>query len=297
VQEAELFIESMSTSFDTVADDMPTQFLGLETRPKLVHTVGAVGSVTWTPVANSLGYTGIFASGAQNVILRFSSGGQPVSTDGNVSGFVPGLAFKFLRDKVPSASLFALHSLIGENNYNFFAHDWSNHVPDMPYDIGFAVTLIRDTFAKASDYPTYLGLTHLAQYDASGNKVASPRFPWRIIIHSTAKWHSAFPSTDPGLPFYEQLPKVLVPGPLFSIFAIDNPVNDSVITSAVLIAKVALTSAVTPSMFGDKTLFFQHCNLETDMKTFPQWESAALQIQAAQRNSKTLIEYPDLPWK
>jgi len=299
-QQAELFIESMDLSFNTVADDMPKQFLGLQTRMKLVHSVGAVGVVNWAPVPNRLNYTGIFASGARNAIIRFSSGAQPIrnGTSFGVGGFVPGIAIKFLRNGVHSANLFSLNSvgLAGQTDCNFFAHDWSNHAPELSSSAPFALKLVRSTFAKASDYPTYLGLLPLAQYDSSGKLATKPRFPWRLVIHPTTQVHNAFPSTCSSVPFEQQLSNGLTRGPLFSVYAIDSPINDRNVGTAVLIARISLTSPVTTSMFGDKTLFFQHASLEGDFVVRPDWQSTADQIQAAQRNSIYPISYPDLPW-
>jgi hypothetical protein len=71
---AELFIEDMNLSFDTYGDDMPDQFL--QRRPKLIHSVGVVADGVWKPVANNLGYTGVF-QGCDNLYIRLSLAKTP----------------------------------------------------------------------------------------------------------------------------------------------------------------------------------------------------------------------------
>jgi len=138
-QVSQLLLEDMGTSFDTVADDMPTQFLGLEYRKKIVHSVGAVGLAKWVVVPNNLSYTGIFATGCDNVIMRFSSAFRPGTTNSTAqANLAPAFGLKFLRDDIPSANVFALGSLLGQTSYNFFMHDVSNHLPDIPNNSPFA---------------------------------------------------------------------------------------------------------------------------------------------------------------
>jgi len=47
--------------------------LGLAVRPKTVHSVGVVQEIKWVPEANN-GYTGMFSSGADYGIIRYSVG-------------------------------------------------------------------------------------------------------------------------------------------------------------------------------------------------------------------------------
>lgn len=67
----QLFIESMDTTMDTVGDDMPRQVLGLQRRPKLVHTVGAVALAVWEPLKGH-NYSGVFAGGVRRASVLFT---------------------------------------------------------------------------------------------------------------------------------------------------------------------------------------------------------------------------------
>jgi len=298
VEEAEFLIEPMKTTFETSADDLPRNYFGLSPRKKLIHTVGVVGQVKWTPVASRYNYTGIFQSGAANAFLRMSSTGQP-EVNGTVieNQYTPGLAFKFLRDGVPAASLFALNKLGSQESNNFLRHDFSNHVPDVPFNAPIGAQVLRSTFGKASAFPASLGLSGLAEYDSGGYKAPHPRFPWRVILHPSSAAHSLMPEVYPGVPYWVQMPKYFnKPIPLFQVYAIDDPRDDANVASAVLIGRVDLLGPVTTSHFGDRQLFFQHWNLESDLAYRPEWTSYAKSISLAQRQSNVTITYPDLPW-
>jgi hypothetical protein len=295
VEEAELFVEGMPLTFDTVADDMPMEVLGFIRRKKLLHAVGLVASAVWKPVSNSLGYTGIFASGSQDLIVRLSTGNQP-STEGNSSGMIPAVALKFLRDGVPSGNI---HLLGGgpQDSFNFFAHDFSNHSPDFPFNSPPAALVLRDLFLTASAYPTYVGLSRAAELDSSGQKPSgTPNYPWRIILHPSAALHNAFPDSNPNELWYKQLPASISPGTIFTVWAIDSPLNDNAVQSAVQIAEIISTTTFAESSFGDTMLFYQHTGLEVDFKYKPSWAKLALQVQNWQRNQTTQYAYQDLPW-
>jgi len=297
-QVSQLLLEDMGTSFDTVADDMPTQFLGLEYRKKIVHSVGAVGLAKWVVVPNNLSYTGIFATGCDNVIMRFSSAFRPGTTNSTAqANLAPAFGLKFLRDDIPSANVFALGSLLGQTSYNFFMHDVSNHLPDIPNNSPFAEKMVRDKFAQASDFPMMLGLSHLAAYDQHGKKVSgSLNFPFKLIFHPLTSYHNAYPDTYPGVTYYDQLSATVKSGPIYEVYAIDDPANDSNLTAAVQIATIVLTTGLTDSDFGDRTLFLQHVRLEDDLALRPQWAAPIKAIMAKQQAMTTPYVYPDLPF-
>jgi len=295
-EQAALFIEGMDLSFNTVGDDMPKEGpFGLITRRKLLHAVGLMASATWTVVPNSLGYTGIFNSGSTDLMVRFSSGNEP-QTAGNSSGMIAAVAFKFLRNGVSSANIHTLGNVGPQDSFNFFAHDFSNHQPDFPFTAPPASLVIRSLFTTASSYPTYLGLSKVADADADGNKVAQPKYPWRLIFHPTTALHNAFPAGNPGQLWYKQLANSVKPGQAFGVFAIDQPMNDNVVSGAKMIAVVTLTSGLTESYFGDRTLFYQHTSMEDDFKYMSSWKAAADKVQFWQRNQTTQFTYSDLPW-
>jgi len=294
-ESAELLIESMDTSFDFVGDDMPHQGLfNLEVRKKLIHSVGAVVEARYVSLNKT--YSGIFRSGCQNVLLRFSIAQQAV-TEGPGAGIAPGIALKFMRDGVPSANVFAMYSLLGQsNNFNFFKHDLSSHVPDLPSDAPTALQLIRWKFSTASAFPVFLGLNGIAAYDESGDNSSKLAFPFRLHFHPNTTLHNLLPDTWTGTDFEDQIIKIIYPAEnfhLYDVYAQDTPYGDDL----QLIGKVYSKAPVTRSKFGDKGLFYEHTRFEDDLKTFPSWRSKAQEIMDYQRKQTGQgYTYPDLPF-
>lgn len=106
---AELFTEDLNTTFDPVADAMPCQgVFNLETRPKLIHSVGLVANAKWVSKGQH-SYTGVF-KGCDEVVIRISSAKPAVESTPFVA---PGIGVKFLRDNIPSFSFVAMYSLEG----------------------------------------------------------------------------------------------------------------------------------------------------------------------------------------
>ena len=68
-------------------------------RPKIVHNQGVVAKVSWKPVDAAKNYSGIYATGSENIIMRLSEAQNliPEST-----GLTPGAAFKFYVDGIES---------------------------------------------------------------------------------------------------------------------------------------------------------------------------------------------------
>ena len=69
-------------------------------RQKYVHQQGVVTKAKFVPVPKNKGFTGIFESGADDVIIRFSEAGQHL--DGVTKSLNPAIALKFLRSGVTS---------------------------------------------------------------------------------------------------------------------------------------------------------------------------------------------------
>jgi len=287
---AELFVEDMNLSFDTVADDMPDQGFPLGIRQKLVHSVGVVADAQWTVVSNNLGYTGIFASGCTDMYVRLSLATAPTNAS---MGFVPGLAIKCLRTNVPSGNMFAMFSLQGQDSYNFFKHDLTNHPPDISPNAGFLLNELRSTFAKASGYPVMIGLSNIASLDQNGNNSTAPVFPFRLVFHPTTALNGAFPDT-PSDDWTSVLVQGLqTPQDLYYVYAVQNPNDDP--SNFVQIATVTTLSPITTSNWGDVSMFHEHTRMENDFAIRPDWQAQADAIMANQR-SVDYYTFPDLPF-
>jgi hypothetical protein len=289
LQLAELFLEDMSVTFDTVADDMPYQFI-FQRRPKLIHSVVVIIDAVWKVVPNSLGYTGVFSSGCSNAFVRLSLASAPANATG---GFTPGISFKCLRNQVPSGNIMALFSLEGQDSWNFFLHDLTNHVPDLSANAPLALQEIRSLFAAASAWPVMLGTSSLAIYDENGTNITKPAFPFRLVFHPTTALHKAFPNT-PSSNFAQVLVQGLqIPQDLYYVYAVPNP-NDPP-QNFVHIATITGTSSATTSNFGDVLMFFEHTRMESDFVFRPDWATPATQIMAYQRAQDHFV-FPDLPF-
>jgi len=289
LEEIEMFLESMNLSFTAVADDMPYQFLGLQRRPKLIHSIGVISKAVWTPTPGNP-FTGILGKGCQNVLFRLSLATQP----GGDKAYTPGISLKCLRNGIPSGNLFAMYSLLGQDSWNFFKHDLTSHVGDFSSgSASFLFNRLRARFAEASNFPTMIGLSDLAKYQEDGSVVENPEFPFRLVFHPIANWHNFFPDSPPTTTFQEQLSSNLKPGPLYQIYAQVSP--DDAPTKVIQIGQLDLTTTPTSSYFGDLYLFFQHHRFEDDVVYKPDWGPKALAIMQAQRDAGTYV-YPDLPW-
>ena len=113
----------------------------MTTATKVIHTVGAVGRVEWRDLGGH-NYSGIF-KGAQhglvrctgvlfNMIQRYSSSRLSLALEPDTEKLTtaPGMGLKFLRDGMDSANLVAMYSVDGQESWNFFKNDFSNHIPE-----------------------------------------------------------------------------------------------------------------------------------------------------------------------
>jgi len=206
----------------------------------------------------------------------------------------PGVSIKCLRSGVKSANMFAMYSLQGQDSWNFFKNDLTNHVPDLGANAPFILQQIRSTFLKASSWPVMIGLSDLAHYDQTGTNFTSPVFPFRLVFHPTTALHNGFPDAPSTQPFQEVLQAGLqTPGVMYNVYAVINP-NDTP-DLFVKIATISTVSPATTSYFADKYMFFEHVRMESDLVFRPDWADPATQIMANQRATDNYV-YPNLPF-
>ena len=127
------FDQSPGNSFNLEGDEMNNT--RQTTRNKLVHQQGIVATgqfvVNPTVVAEK-GYTGIFATGSDSMLIRFSETGLHV--DGITTSMNPSVAFKMLRSTINSANQFGMVAF--ENTpdtgkeWDWFGKDLFNHLPN-----------------------------------------------------------------------------------------------------------------------------------------------------------------------
>jgi len=287
VEQAEVFLESINVTLEADQDDFPKQPGGLITRRKLVHSAGPVLLVRYVPFPNPFNYTGIFGTGSDSAIMRFSAAVAPVPID----GITPGVAIKFLRDQIPSGNAFAMRHFAGQNSWNFFKHDWSGHPPDFVVAPPQLLAL-KAKFGTGSSWPTKMGLAPIAEFDQQGNTEPYPSFPYRWVLHPNNRIRTATPDGGKfGVDWKTQICNVVnkVDEPIFSVWAEDQPGSE-----LVKIGEFITVSVATTSQFGDVSLFFRHNRMEDDFRYNPQWVPAATAERLKQRNTP-LYQHPDLP--
>ena len=261
ISAARIFLESMKPTFDYYSDSMPSG------RNKYIHSVGRVAKVKFIP--SSTKYSGIF-KGNNFGIIRLSCAKEPnekqTSAQQALDNFTPGFGLKFLRDGMPSANLVAMFSVNGQNSWNFFKNDFTNHIP-LPE--GTALKILGKKFSEATPYIGTLGTKTLGEYDSTGNKENSLNIPFKLVFKPTATLKNMFPD-EFKYDFLTQLGMVKSDTILYEVHAIEDPK----IGKLEKIGELITTSDFTTSRFGDKDLFFQHSYFEDDIKLHPDWEEA-----------------------
>ena len=129
------FTQGPGKSYLQEGDELPNS--RNDKRLKLVHQQGIVGQAKYVPLCGEgthckdKGYTGIFKSGAENVIVRLSETGLHV--DGVTDSVNPSAAFKFLRDHVTAGNQFGMvafeNSPAPGKEWDWFGKDLLTHLP------------------------------------------------------------------------------------------------------------------------------------------------------------------------
>jgi len=294
--QGQLFIESMSLTFDSVEDDMPAQTILLSqgARKKVIHTEGAVAEAEWVDYGGH-NFTGVFDGGCPYGIVRLSNALEPVYDPPTT---FPAIAFKCLRDGIPATNVLGFSNFVGYSTFNFFGHDLSNHVGVMNPDsdlIAEKLILTKKKFQTVSKYAEWMGLAQFATAGANGSAPATPNFPWRLVYHPTAELHNSFnhsPTRDTSY-FVAQLSTIGANTTLYRIFVQAAP--HAPVTGP--IGEIRTTSRMGGSFWGDVGLFFQHSALDYDLELKPEWKAQADAIYAQQQQLPLPPDWPDLPWE
>lgn len=210
-----LFVESMAPVFNTVGDEMEHGWTGY--RSKYIHTVGVTGKVKFV-MNHTSRYTGIF-EGADYGFIRMSAAAEP---DPSVKNLAPGFGLKFLRDGIDSANLVAMYSVDGQDTWNFFANDFTNHV---------AATTAPSTLAVATKFATQtswvqeVGLSDFARYTSKGEDRSDRlNFPYMLKFLPTDAVKNLFSDDYEGL-FTDQLATIPAGTVLYDVKAQDKPIG------------------------------------------------------------------------
>jgi len=260
VTAGKILFSDLKPTFDAPGDTLP------KGRTKYIHPTGNVAKAEFISEGNHP-YTGVF-KGAKNVLVRVSVAKSYSTKDkspkGGASNFTPGMGMKFLRDGVESANLVAMEAVYGQESWNVFKKNWSNHFEAQPTS-DFALKALMLKFRYTQANASYVGLKNLSQYTEKGVSEPNRRYPFKLTFKPTSAVTS-FPDNYVE-DFRETLKTIPKNTTIFDVYAIDEPgCNEQRIGS------IKITSSFTTSMFGDVNLFFRHGWASDDFKDYPKWE-------------------------
>jgi len=265
INTAGIFFENMNVTFDTQSDI----FLG--GRKKLIHSVGTVVKAKFI-AEHSSPYTGVF-KGCPEVLLRLSAATKPdnskTTAQGAYNNFKPGGGIKFLRNGVASANLVFMKSLRGQDSWNFFKYEFTNHVTT-PSDSNFVEKKLVKKFETASKYTGQIGLKDIAEYDHTGKKESTVKYPYKLIFKPTSTVSSLNPDHFTR-DFTEQLKAIPSNVHMYDVYALDSP--DA---KKVKIGRIETVGKSITSEFGDQYLFFRHSRMDYDFNDHHDWQSLEL---------------------
>jgi len=195
------------------------------------------------------------------LILRASLAAAPTATS-----MIPAMAIKFLRTKAVSGNMFCMFSLTGQEDFNFFKNNFTNHLPGLGPNADTALKALRAKFATASQWPEMTGLSKVAQYAEDGTRESKPVFPFVVKLVPSDAVHTRFPSQKTSQTIEQQLATLESGTVLYHAYGQAEPTSQFE-----LIGDIVLASPFTSSKFGDVGLFFEHATVDNDLEYRPEW--------------------------
>lgn len=236
----------LTTTFTHNGDEFP------EGREKVIHKWGTSIKVDWVPYPKH-GYSGIFAEGSSNVLLRFSYAKPPQNGKS-----VPGMGIKVFIDNKPSVNLMAMNGLDEQVGLNIFANSFTNALKAPRWSL--QSFLLSHSFAGAlkllRDYqgsPFVLKTEHFASVHSNGSKPEYVRAPYKLVFIPTAAAQALMGDSAEDF-------RTLLAGHgkglrLYEIFASDSAEEGDKLN---YIGYLIGSSEFVASSYADKELFFQH---------------------------------------
>lgn len=250
---ARIFIINLGTSFSQKSDAMPPRHA-----PRVIHPLASYAKVEleWDAAAiQRHGYTGLFQTNQLQSIIRLSSGAKSPSS----TGFSPGLSLKVFRDGRPSANMFGLYSLRGQDGFNQFKHTLCSKFGDVE-DKSLTERLQGNAFDRVSDYRLSVGTSDWAH---DGVHTDSAKFPFVFCFQPSVNNNAEPPPFDH---VQDQLGQ-LAPGmEIYKIYAAAEPGQ-----TPESIGVVRIVSQFTESAWADRSLFFSHQLFEDDLALRQDW--------------------------
>ena len=225
-------------------------------RNKLIHSFGAEARLQLVISDGAdTGYSGIFRSGAQCMIGRFSLAARPDSDSS-----IPGLALKiFIDGAQPSVNLHLMHSIDGEAGHNFFGHTFSNILPPPE---ALSKRLLANGFRRSAQQfgardpnPGRLTLEHLAGTLTNGKRELAVKAPFEILFQPTPPARALMQDASAADDFRVRLAQLKVGQALYEVVAREEGAAAGQDTH---LGQLVLTAPVVSSHYGDEKLYFQH---------------------------------------
>ena len=257
-----------------------------QSRLKLVHQQGVVGLAKWVPIEDGVsqnGYTGIFASGSDSALIRFS---DDFHVEGLTSNVKPSLAIKFMRDGVKSGNQFGMVSFDGDADedepWNWWAYELHNHLPQFKANeentCSDSGVLDRSQVwsgecgpqtagrwnAESTKFIFQNGSVDMALWDQDGNEPDWPVFPFKMDFIPNPD----LVATTGDSRFYSQMVEggsAEIPADtlLYTVWGVNGALDSD---EWYEIAEIYSTSTFKQSLWGDERLFFQHSGLNEDLQ-------------------------------
>src|SRR6185369_9659165 len=225
-------------------------------RTKLIHSFGAEARLRLDINDGAgAGYSGIFRSGAQCIIGRFSLAARPDSDSS-----IPGLALKIFIDGArPSVNLHLMHSIDGEPGHNFFGHTFSNILPPPE---ALSKRVLANGFRRSAQQfgardpnPGRLTLEHLAGTLTNGKRELPVKAPYQILFQPTPPARALMQDARVADDFRVRLAQLKVGQALYEVLARGE---GGAAEEDTHLGRLVLTSPVVSSRYGDEKLYFQH---------------------------------------
>lgn len=220
-------------------------------RPKIIHTQGAVAAIIYEPLAASE-FSGVLAPppvGGARGVVRMSLAVPPKGK----RAITPGIGLKLFVDGGPSLDLLAMNHTVGQGrDFNLFSHTFTHDLRDAHNELRPPQKLMKRMFARVSNEPRWLTIDHLAAVTQTGEAVAVPKVPERLVFRPHPDVAQVFRGRQ-GEDYRDTLARIPVDAVLYTVEAVGAGPNDGPLQIGVL----RLTRTFVSSAGGDR-LFFRH---------------------------------------
>jgi len=156
----DIFTQDADLSFSNAFDQLT------EGRLKTAHTQGLHAKASWVSSGDHE-YTGLFDTGSDNVLIRFS---ETTNLTSESTGLLPALAVKVMVDYKSSVNIVAMPSFWSTGSWNFFEYGFKTRVePFTKADEFYEWSTVRLKLAEGSAFPYVCGYGHFGDRYEDGS--------------------------------------------------------------------------------------------------------------------------------